>query len=445
MPWTYWSMLAATLAIAGAPLTSGFFSKDGILYAAFTHVLRDPLQVANEKAIAAGGHAFEITKKMSFFNVPTWYGPTLFVLGVLGAVMTAFYMFRLFFRTFHGPFAGWQVDPSKALATNPFANELALVDDSLDHGTHDPHDTHGEPHDDAGHQAPQEAPWTMALPVAILGAGSLLVGFLYAEPLHLDSLGHFLNAVWCNFDGTAVYGAHGTQNGAIQLIAGAESLEWPLMIPGITAFVVGLWLAHWAYVQRAGKPTESLRARFSGLYDLLYKKWYVDEIYEATIVAGVNGLALGARYFDAWIVDGIFAKLTSFVAMVAGEILRFFQTGRVAFYGALMAIGVAVIGGFFAFPRFDVQMLREDEDTFVITASPGLGYAYKFAVDDDKEKSFTPSPTRTVQLDRNAQKLLRVDVTNLWGWSSSKEFTLTNETPQTTASAAPSASAPRGH
>src|SRR5580698_10261963 len=96
MPVTYWSFFAATLAIAGCPLTSGFFSKDEILYRAFVDHTVNPFKIA---AYTDGGH----------WAAPEWIAPAVFIVGLLAAVMTAFYMFRVMFLTFHGEFRGWTV------------------------------------------------------------------------------------------------------------------------------------------------------------------------------------------------------------------------------------------------------------------------------------------------------------------------------------------------
>src|ERR1044071_1525167 len=86
LPVTHLTFLVSVLAIAGMPLTSGFFSKDEILYSAYTHSIVSAVPGA--------------------FVWPSWVGPALFSAGVLGAVMTAFYMFRLYFLVFLGEFKG---------------------------------------------------------------------------------------------------------------------------------------------------------------------------------------------------------------------------------------------------------------------------------------------------------------------------------------------------
>ena len=95
MPITYWTFVASTLAIAGCPLTSGFFSKDEILYRAFV----------DHRSTRSRRCSPRRTCRCSSRRPGS--GRALFVVGVLAATMTAFYMFRLLFVTFWGDFRGW--------------------------------------------------------------------------------------------------------------------------------------------------------------------------------------------------------------------------------------------------------------------------------------------------------------------------------------------------
>src|SRR5262249_50291200 len=160
---------------------------------------------------------------------------------------------------------GWKVADDAELRVNPMENEEPLVDDEepAGHGEHadlhaehaehaehaddhdDHHDEHHEDLEEPG-DAPAEAPWTMAIPVAILGGLALVAGFLYAEPLHLEPLGHFwepvFGAVMQHVDKAD------TVAGLVLLKDGAEKLEWPLMLPGVLAFLCGSYVAFLWYV-----------------------------------------------------------------------------------------------------------------------------------------------------------------------------------------------------
>ncbi len=129
MPWTFWTMLIATLAISGIPPFAGFFSKDEILWQAFS-----------------SPHGSKI----------------FWVFGVITAFMTSFYMFRLIFLTFTGEYRGAQ---PKAHAA---------------HGGHGSHDDQVSSHDDHGHShgTPHESPWLMLGPLVLLGVLSIVGGWV---------------------------------------------------------------------------------------------------------------------------------------------------------------------------------------------------------------------------------------------------------------------------
>ena len=117
--------------ISGFPLTSGFFSKDGVLFKAFGNqvlhpyvatarsILESPECTANAAALKCQSAAGVVN---NYFQAPAWLGKALFVIGILAATCTAFYMFRLLFKTFWGQFRGWAVDPAMPIAPDPFKN-----------------------------------------------------------------------------------------------------------------------------------------------------------------------------------------------------------------------------------------------------------------------------------------------------------------------------------
>src|SRR5262249_52051153 len=135
LPTTYLTFGVSCLAIGGFPLTSGFFSKDEILYRAYVTHIVGPVT-------ASGG---------ARWSAPTWFGPALYWVGVLAATMTAFYMFRALFMTFWGDFRGWKIDPKA----------------SASHAAEEPHAPHG---DHAAAPQPHESPWAMTVPLLVLAA-----------------------------------------------------------------------------------------------------------------------------------------------------------------------------------------------------------------------------------------------------------------------------------
>ncbi|MBL8718748.1 MAG: NADH-quinone oxidoreductase subunit L [Myxococcales bacterium] len=467
MPWTYYSMGAATLAIAGFPLTAGFFSKDGILFKVWSNRIVFPHSYTAGtilKDCAAGKVTGPICKSAEavvkqHFQAPEWLGKALFAVGILAATCTAFYMFRLLFKTFWGEFRGWNVDPNAALAVDPFANAEPLEDHAEDHAAHADadddahghdehghddahaahvrddhaaHDDHGHDehgHDDHGHhhedlvtpaEPPAEAPWQMALPVAILGAAALFVGFLYAEALHVEPLGHWLAPVFHTYVGKSIYMAEGT-----------KALEWPLMGPGVAAFAVGCGLAYFWYVVGGEQAPKRLAEDWPRLHRAAYNKWYVDEAYEATVIGGADALADGAALMDQWIIDGIIAKLTALLVNAFGAILRAFQTGVVHVYAGFIALGTLAIFAFFVRPHADFT-LQHQGDTYTVEAPPGLGYEYRWEVDQSVEQAFTAGDgalKRTVTVPLGEKKTVSLEVKNAFGLTRKRTVEINNPKP----------------
>jgi NADH-quinone oxidoreductase subunit L len=362
MPITHATFLVSCLAIAGMPPFAGFWSKDEILWKAFSTKIVAP----------------EVSQRDPMWNWPSWLGQGIYWVGVLAATMTAFYMFRAYFRTFHGEFRGWKIV----------------------RGWKDPH---GHGHDDHGHDhhheeegplegpEPHESPLPMTIPLMVLGAFAVFAGFLNAEPIHVAPLGHVLEPVF---------------EGAGRVVArseGIEKLMWPMMGPGFAAFLIGTAGATYVYLNRGGAPEEAFKKAAPGLYKLIYDKWRIDELYDATVVGMVDALADIFTMADKWIVDGILAKLSAAIVGAAGTVLRAFQTGRVQVYAASMTIGIAGLGWFLIRPHatasVDDAKIRQTGEV-AITASPGPGYSYRWEIPGQPEqKDF--GDTREVKLNLN--------------------------------------------
>jgi NADH-quinone oxidoreductase subunit L len=294
MPTTYWTFLAATLALSGIPPFAGFFSKDEILGKTF-----------------AAGYA-------NFNGFGAAY-LVLWVLGVAGAFMTAFYMFRAIYMTFHGEFRG----------TSEQAHHL------------------------------HESPASMTWPLRILGVGSIVVGFLGVSSAltfgaHLNWFEGFLHPI-----APAVEMEHAPTLGG----------EWLLIILSVALAVTGILLARSFYHgPRAFERPKRLAERFPALYGAVANKYYVDEIYDATVVAGTLGLARGSYEFDARVVDGavngarhvtvgtsflsglfdlnVVDGLVNLVAHAYGwasRVLRRVQWGVVQGYALVMAVGFVLM------------------------------------------------------------------------------------------------------
>ncbi|MFO0553159.1 MAG: NADH-quinone oxidoreductase subunit L [Polyangiaceae bacterium] len=402
MPITHATFLVSCLSIAGVPFTAGFFSKDEILWKAYSS------QIAfapNMKLVAD-----------TMWKWPTWLGPAIYWVGIIGATMTSFYMFRAYFRTFWGEFRGWKI-------VEGWVDPHPHHDDDHDHGhddhaakaQHDDHEEHGA-HSDGAKQmegpVPHESPWPMTLPLVVLGTMALVAGFLGAEPLHIAPLIHKLEPIF-----------ESAENARAVMRAGVTSGQmWTMMVPGFLAFVVGAGAAYQIYVARQGEPEESFKSSMPGLYNLLYSKWYVDELYEVTVIGMVDALADIFTMFDRWVVDGIIARVTAFVAQVTGAALRLFHTGRVQVYAAAMTLGLLATGWFFVKPHPEIVVddtQLKSTGRVVVKAGPGLGYTYKWSGEGVNQPDFSAAQSRyEFTVNQGARREVKLTVRNIFGFES---------------------------
>ncbi len=335
LPVTYVTMFAGTLAIAGIPPLAGFFSKDEILYQTFLH------------------------------NRALW------IIAVVTALMTAFYMFRLISMTFHGLYRGRPIPhaagaPAVAMAA---AHGVGHPADAHAHGQAQKHDhdvSHG--HADAHEwHGPHEAPAAMTVPLMILAVGAIVAGFV-GIPAALggsNAIEHFL-APSFTAPGLAetVTEAAGEGGPAESVLHLSQSAEIGLMVFSVLVAGFGIWLARRFYVQHPEIP-ERLAERWPGPYRTLLNKYYVDELYDSTVIRGTLGSARGMWRFDSTVVDGavngsgIVTRVTSFfsglfdkyvvdglvnlVGWATGEssfVTRKLQTGLIQNYALLMIFGI---------------------------------------------------------------------------------------------------------
>ena len=246
MPVTFMTMGIGTLAIAGIPPFSGFFSKDEILYRTFLE--------------------------------SRW----LWALAAVTAGMTAFYMARLMFMTFWGEYRG----PAWGNAGHGGAQHEAPSDG----GGHEAHD---DGHGHAWH-GPHESPKLMTLPLQLLAIGAIVAGFV-GVPAALGGynwIEHFLEP---SFVAGAVHAAEEEHH--------AYAVEWGLMALSVLLAAGAIALAYRLYVQRP-EESERLASDFAGAHRVLTNKYYVDELYDATAVKGTMGGARGLWAVDRNVVDG---------------------------------------------------------------------------------------------------------------------------------------------
>jgi NADH-quinone oxidoreductase subunit L len=236
IPITFWTLVCAALAISGVPFTSGFFSKDAILSAAY--------------------------------QVSPWY----YWVGTITAGMTAFYVWRAMFMTFWGEYRGH-------------------------HGDHI-----------------HESPLSMTGPLMILALLSLAGGFLFKIPAFLEPM----------------FGAEGAEDMTLVAISSAAGL-------------VGIGIAYWMYVVSPSIP-DALETRFKGLYTLIYNKYYVDEVYDATVVEPIIGGSRSVlwRGVDVGVIDGAVNGIGS-QARGMGMILRMLQSGSIRSYATWVVFGSVLL------------------------------------------------------------------------------------------------------
>jgi len=294
MPWTYWTMLAATLAISGIPPFAGFFSKDEILWEAFSSP----------------------------------YGSKIFwALGAITAFMTSFYMFRLLFMTFHGEYRG---APAAAAAG---------------HGAHGQDDAHG--HGDH-HGSPHESPWFMLAPLVILGVLSIVGGWVGIG----NRFGHFFEPVVMkvatvqNTEAAVEAGAATAGGEAAAEHEGAEEskgTEQLLMGISVLLGLSGLGLAWLLYVKNPALP-----ARFAesvgGLYKLVLNKYFIDELYGAVLISPLLVISRAVLWqtVDQKVIDGAVNEAGA-AACGASGLVRQQQTGLIRSYAGWVAAAAAAV------------------------------------------------------------------------------------------------------
>ncbi len=293
LPWTFWTMTAATLAIAGIPGLAGFFSKDEILWRAYQ---------------------------------ASW---AYWLVGVVTAFITSFYMFRLWFMTFFGEYRG----------------------EAAGHGApaHDAHAGHG--HGGHGHGGVHESPKVMVIPLAILAVLSVIGGYV-GVPGSLGGNNHFDHFLGPVFRSTlpaensqTQVGEKGATEQTTEGTEPKESASKELMFTGISvaAAFLGLALA-WLLYYRSPDLPHRIVQRIAGLYEVVCHKYYVDEIYASLIVKPlVNGsTSILWQGVDRKVIDDTVNNAADGARHVSDEV-RHMQSGNLRSYAGWVAAGSAVL------------------------------------------------------------------------------------------------------
>ncbi len=319
MPITWLTMCCGWLAICGVPIWAGFFSKDEILW----------------KVWSAGSS-----------NMPAGAAKALWFVGIVTALLTAVYMTRMMVMTFWG--------------NERFSSS---------------HDAHGETHADDHHTVtPHESPWSMTIPLIVLAILST-VGGLVGVPYAISSLagGHpenyFEETLAPAISSVPAHAAEGSEpklhwqspppqehdgkpavapageapgSAAAHETPSPQELNEERLLAGISVLIAltGIGIG-WLVFQR-----QPLRA----MPRLLENKYYVDEIYDATIIKPIE---VGSReglwkLFDVGVIDGIIHTIGGTVVRF-GRAIRYMQFGFVRGYAAIILAGALIIIGYFAY------------------------------------------------------------------------------------------------
>lgn len=295
MPLTYAAMLIGTIAIIGLGIPhttygfSGFFSKDAIIESAFS-------------ASTAG---------VSFSQFAFW-------VGILAALLTSFYSWRLIYMTFHGPRADTHEETGHA-------------------GAADAHDDHGHDH----HHEPHESPWVMLVPLALLSIGAMFAGVIFYDPMF-----HHGDAFW----GEALY--RSADNHVIHDIDKMKykpEYAWVFWAP-LFVTIIGFLIATFTYLFNRGVGK---RIADSGgpLHSMFANKWFFDEIYNATLIRGAR--SLGDAFWktgDKKIIDGLGPDGVTRLVRWGSRRLSAMHTGYLYHY-AFVIIGAALTFGAILFWR----------------------------------------------------------------------------------------------
>jgi NADH-quinone oxidoreductase subunit L len=279
MPVTWITALLGSLALAGIPFFSGFYSKDAIIIA--TH------------AAARAGQG----------------GATIAYWALLiGVFITAFYSFRMFFLVFHG---------------KPRWHEKPHHDEE--------HEVHGSDEDE--HAEPHESPSVITAPLVLLAIPSVVIGFVtvgpmlfgdfFSQSIIVDAVKHrSMAALAEEFHGATAMALHGLTSAPFLLA------------------VAGIALAWFFYLRRPDIPA-ALAQRFSGLYRLLENKYYLDRINEVVFAGGARTLGtILWKGGDVRLIDGLAVNGSARIVGWVAALSRLLQSGYIYHYAFGMIIGL---------------------------------------------------------------------------------------------------------
>jgi NADH-quinone oxidoreductase subunit L len=289
IPLTFWAMMAGTLAITGVGILgvggfAGFYSKDAIIEAAF---------------------ASESTFHM--------YG---FAIGVLAALLTSFYSWRLMFLTFFGK-PRWE---------------------QSEHIQHAVHDHHEHNHDAHGHGAksdgtagyhPHESPWPMLTPLALLTVGAIFAGFVFHNAFIDAEAGQ---AFWAN--STLYFNTH--------LMHAMHEVPLWVKLSSTVAMLIGLATAYVMYQLSKDAP-QRLATTFAPIYRFFLNKWYFDELYDFLFVRPAFWFGrLFWKQGDIGIIDRFGPNGSAALVSLGSKLAVRMQSGYLYTYALVMLLGLVI-------------------------------------------------------------------------------------------------------
>ncbi|WP_176590450.1 NADH-quinone oxidoreductase subunit L [Sphingobium sp. EM0848] len=296
IPITFWTMTLGTLAITGVGLPlvgvgfAGFYSKDGILEAAY----------------ASGGA-----------------GVGAYLVGVFAALLTSFYSWRLVFLTFFGK-PRWAASEHIQHAVHGHHETL---EEETDHDGHGHHDHHGQELTGTAGYHPHESPWVMLVPLVVLSLGAVFAGFAFHDQFIGPEEGIEFWKGALAFDSHLMHAAH-------------EVPTWVKFGP-FTVMLTGLVIAMLAYLKFTDWPRRFV-ATFGALYQFLLNKWYFDELYNFLFVK--PAFAIG-RFFwkfgDVGFIDRFGPNGLAALVVQGNKVTRRLQSGYLYTYALVMLIGLA--------------------------------------------------------------------------------------------------------
>ena len=260
MPVTWFAMVVGTLALTGFPFLSGFYSKDAIIEFAF-------LKGTNVGYFAAG-------------------------IGIMTAVLTALYSWRLIFKTFHGKFNNKNLSKSEI----------------------------------------HESGLTITIPLLLLVVGSIFSGFLFKEFL----IGHDYNNFWKD---------------SILILEKFDHSGIPLWLLVITPFFVTILIpvSFYLYIKKTN-VLDGIVLKYKSLYNFLLNKWYFDELYNQIIIKPTK--FIGSFFWekgDIKIIDRLGPDGISKIIKIISNKSSKFQSGYIYDYAFIMLIGLSLLLTFFIF------------------------------------------------------------------------------------------------